>query len=229
MAPERDFQGRTLEEALERAAVATGMRGSDLAYQVVDGGRRGLIGVGGRPVRIRVVLPEVRQGEGEEEPAVAADPAEVERLAERILGGLGLEVRSRAQDAGETIELDLTGEDRDSLLARRGQALSALQYLLNRIIYRGRRGKKIHVDAGGFRKLREDEVVEIARRSAEKVLAKGEEFVLSPLNPYERRLVHLALRDVPGVETKSLGNGFLKRVAIYPVRKGDPGGSHGGA
>ncbi len=155
----------------------------------------------------------------------AAHPDDVARLADRMLQGLGLEVTASARDAGETIEVDLLGPDRDYLLDRRGEALNAVQYLLNRILYRGRAGKKIHVDSEGFRKIREDEIVEIAVLTAQKVKARGEESVLSPLNPYERRLVHLALRDIEGVETVSLGDGFLKRVAIVPRKKGGPPGT----
>src|SRR4030095_2413506 len=101
----------------------------------------------------------------------------------------------------------------DYLLSRKGEGLAALQYLLNRIIYRGQKGKKIQVDCGGFRKMHEDEIVEIAVRSAQKAKARGEECVLSPLNPYERRLVHLALAEIGGVETRSIGDGFLKKIA----------------
>lgn len=156
--------------------------------------------------------------------APQADAAEVERLAERILGGLGLEVRAKASDTEASIQVDLSGSDGDYLLSRKGEGLSALQYLLNRIIYRGRKGKKIQVDCGGFRKLREEEIVEIALRSAEKAKARGEECVLSPLNPYERRLVHVALAEIGGVETRSIGDGFLKRIAIVPLAKPGAGG-----
>lgn len=156
--------------------------------------------------------------------APAADPAEVARLADRMLQGLGLDVRVAARDAGETIEVDVTGDDSGVLLSRKGEALNAAQYLLNRIVYRGRRGKKIHVDSGGFRRVREEEIVEIARLTAEKVLAQGEEQALSPLNPYERRLVHLALSEMDGVETKSIGDGFLKRVVIMPSGRRSGGG-----
>ena len=158
-------------------------------------------------------------------PAPAAGIAEVESLTERILIGLGLDVRAKANDTEAAIVVDLTGRDGDFLLSRKGEGLSALQYLLNRIIYRGRRGKKIQVDCGGFRRMREDEIVEIARRSAEKAKARGEETLLSPLNPYERRLVHVALAEIGGVTTRSVGDGFLKRIAIVPVAKG---GSSGG-
>ena len=169
----------------------------------------------------------VPEGEGDA-PAPAADAAEVVRLAERILHGLGLDVQATARDGPEAIQVDLAGNDRDYLLSRKGEGLGALQYLLNRIIYRGRKGRKIQVDCGGFRKLHEEEIVEIAVRSAEKVKAGGKECVLSPLNSYERRLVHLALAEIGGVETRSLGDGFLKRIAIVPAAKpkqdGEPGG-----
>ncbi len=241
VALQREFEGKTLDEAIEAAAAATGRRGSDLAYEVVEEGRRGLAGVGSRPFRIRVTLPEGAgraadaRGEGGSEegaaeeggPEVAADPQEAASLADRILGGLGLDIKARAEEAEATIEVNLTGSDREYLLDRRGEALNALQYLLNRIIYRGRKGKRIHVDSDGFRSLREDEIVEIARRTAEKVIEQGEESVLSPLNPYERRLVHLALRDIEGVETQSLGDGFLKRIAIIPTRKSGPSEDRG--
>ena len=161
-------------------------------------------------------------------PVPAADAAEVERLTDRILGGLGLDVRAKATDTEAALLVDLTGSDRDYLLSRKGEGLGALQYLLNRIVYKGRKGKKIQVDCGGFRKLREDEIVEVALRSAERAKARGEECLLSPLNPYERRLVHIALAEVGGVETRSVGDGFLKRIAIVPVGKSttsrDPGG-----
>ncbi len=132
---------------------------------------------------------------------------------------MGLDIRASARDDQDTIQVDLAGVDRDYLLSRKGEGLGALQYLLNRIIYRGRKGKKIQVDCGGFRKLHEEEIVEIAVRTAEKVKACGEESLLSPLNPYERRLVHLALAEIGGVETRSVGDGFLKRIAILPAAK----------
>ena len=156
------------------------------------------------------------EGEGQ---APRAEAGDVERLAGRILGGLGLDVRVKVADTEEAIQVDLTGNDREYLLSRKGEGLSALQYLLNRIIYRGRRGKRIQVDCDGFRKLREEEIVEIAVRSAEKAKARGEECLLNPLNPYERRLVHLALAEIGGVETRSVGDGFLKRIAIVPLAK----------
>jgi spoIIIJ-associated protein len=154
---------------------------------------------------------------------VDASPEQVEKLAVRILGGLSLEVSVSVRDTEENLEVDIDGADRDFLLEHRGEGLNALQYLLNRIIYRGHRGKKIHVDSAGYRKGREDEIVEIALRTADMVKESGKESAMSPLNPYERRLVHVALGEVEGIATRSIGDGFLKRVSIFPDRESGAG------
>lgn len=148
-------------------------------------------------------------------PMISADPAEVEALTRQVLEGLGLEVTVTVKDAGETIEVDVDGADRDLLIDHKGEALDALQYLANRIIYRGRSGKKIHFDSGGYRRGREDEIVDAARRAADAVKSRGKEQLLNPLNPYERRLVHIALAEIDGIGTRSIGDGFLKRIAIF--------------
>jgi spoIIIJ-associated protein len=162
----------------------------------------------------------------------AADPEEVARLASGILQGLNLDLQASARDAGATIEVDVSGPDRNLMLAHRAEALNALQYLLNRVVYRGRAGKKIHLDSEGYRRLREDEIVAAARRTAETVRAQGKETLLNPLNPYERRLVHLALNEMEGIGTRSIGDGFMKRIAIFRSASGGGGAAralHGGA
>jgi spoIIIJ-associated protein len=154
---------------------------------------------------------------GQDLPVAAADPGEVETLAREVLNGLGLELTVTARDTEAAIEVDIDGADRDLMLDRRGEALNALQYLLNRVIYRGRAGKKIHLDSGGYRRGREEEIVGVARRAAEAAKERGKEQLLSPLNPYERRLVHIALAEIEGITTRSVGDGFLKRVAVVPT------------
>jgi spoIIIJ-associated protein len=157
---------------------------------------------------------------GRGSPMPPADPAEVENLTREVLTGLGLELSVAARDTETSIEVDIEGADRGLMVDQRGEALNALQYLLNRIVYRGRGGKRIHLDSGGYRRDREDEIVEIARRAAEAAKSRGKEQLLSPLNPYERRLVHLALAEIDGVTTRSVGDGFLKRVAVVPTGAG---------
>lgn len=167
--------------------------------------------------------PEDAADESGRPAAPPVNPQEIEALARRILEDLGFEVTVAASDSGATIEVDVSGPDRDFLLDHKAEALNALQYLLNRVVYRGRAGKKIHLDSDGYRRGREDEIIEIARRTAEQVKARGQESLLNPLNSYERRLVHMALAEIEGVATRSVGDGFMKRIAIYPTRKPGPG------
>jgi spoIIIJ-associated protein len=158
----------------------------------------------------------------------AADPQDVAQLATDLLQGLRLELQASARDAGDTVEVDVTGPDRDLLLSHRAEALNALQYLLNRVVYRGRAGKKIHLDSDGYRRQREDEIVASARRAAETVRSQGKETLLNPLNPYERRLVHMALNEMEGIGTRSIGDGFMKRIAIFRSGSGLSGGRASG-
>jgi hypothetical protein len=141
-----------------------------------------------------------------EEPAAQARPEEVETLARRILGGLGFEVTVTARDAGATIEVDVAGPDRDFLLDHKAEALNALQYLLNRIIYRGRTGKKIHLDSEGYRRLSQEDRLAEHRKSP------------APSRLFQELVLHLdaeelVLRVALDLEPRELG------VAFYVERE----------
>lgn len=113
--------------------------------------------------------------------------------------------------------LNVDGPDRNILLNRKGEALVAIQYLVNKI-FMGRDDvqQPVYVDSMGYRVARDEELQEIAITSAEKVRRSGKEYSLSPMNPYERRQIHVTLKDEDGVETVSRGNGYIKRVSIVP-------------
>lgn len=123
---------------------------------------------------------------------------------------------SFTQDQDRLI-FNISGPDRSMLLAKKGEPLVSIQYLVNKI-YLGNsdEGQPIFVDSMGYRVSRDEELHEIAVMSAEKVRKTRREYILSPMNPYERRIVHLAIKDFPGVFTESQGEGYIKRVAIYP-------------
>jgi spoIIIJ-associated protein len=120
------------------------------------------------------------------------------------------------QDQARTV-FNIEGQDRNILLAKKGAALTAIQYLVNKIIYNKKeKPNKIFVDSLGYRVSREEELREIALLSAEKVRATKKEYTLNPMNPYERRLIHLALKDEKDITTVSRGEGFIKQVSIIP-------------
>jgi spoIIIJ-associated protein len=113
---------------------------------------------------------------------------------------------------------NIDGPDRSLLLNKKGEPLVAIQYLINKI-YMGRNGieQQIYIDSKGYRIARDEELQEIALASAEKVVRSGKEYSLSPMNPYERRQIHVTLKDHTEVETVSRGDGYIKRVSIVPA------------
>jgi len=145
-------------------------------------------------------------------------------------GGFDLNVKVRTAaatgEAGEgeaEIFADLDGRDKEILLARGGEILKALEHLVFRAlnlepVYH----EKIHLDCGGYRALRFEELRMTARVAAERVQTSRQPFRLNPMSSRERRIVHLALKDMPGVRTESVGTGEERQVVIHPVERESP-------
>jgi spoIIIJ-associated protein len=120
-------------------------------------------------------------------------------------------------DDPETLKVELYGEDREILIRNEAEVLEVFQYLTNRIFGRELSDRRIVVDCEGFRARKEAELIEVAARVSERVLRTGEEEELARMNPYERRIVHLAVAELEGVTTESEGDGVMKRVIILPT------------
>ena len=118
---------------------------------------------------------------------------------------------------------DLDGKDKEILTARSGEVLKALEHLAFRALnLEPALHEKIHLDCGGFRALRFEELRMTARVAAERVQASRQPFPLNPMSSRERRIVHLALKDMPGVRTESIGTGEERQVVIHPVKSDAP-------
>lgn len=155
---------------------------------------------------------------GSQPPQASASPHLVEFISS-LLASSPFEIQCRVVEEDDRIRVEIEGPDRDLFLERRGEGLLALQTLLGRVASKMSHAKPVFVDSDGFRLGREEEIAEIAILAAEKVKKMGEPHKLRPMDPYERRLVHLALKDHPGVETESEGDGFQRSVVIRPRRK----------
>lgn len=143
---------------------------------------------------------------------------------EEILGLLGLSFDLDVEMKEDYCLVNLDGPDRSYLLDKKGEGINALQYIFNKVYNQKKAEKdrvKITLDSDGFRQDREDELKQMAIRSAEKVKEFGNECILTPLNPYERRIVHLTLQDDPEIDTISYGEGFLKCITISMKRDND--------
>lgn len=199
--------GKTLEQALEEGALQLGKTPDQVEYEVLEEGKKGLFGIGATDTRLRVYLPET--------PATRA----VEFL-ETLLDNMGLEADLEVVDeTEEEISLNIVGEHLGALIGRRGDVLDSVQYLATLSANLGNPGYyRVSVDAQGYRARRVETVQGIARRMAEKVLKYRRAFSLDPMSPYERRIVHSACQEIPGVTTHSIGEGADRRVVISPEK-----------
>jgi spoIIIJ-associated protein len=158
----------------------------------------------------------------------AAAAEELRAFLERIVRACGfeLDVKVRVVDgagSGEQGEAevlaDLDGKDKELLLARNGEVLKALEHLAFRALgLEPAFHDKIHLDSGGYRALRFEELRMTARVAAERVQTSKQSFQLNPMSSRERRVVHLALKDMPGVRTESVGVGEERQVVIHAVK-----------
>jgi spoIIIJ-associated protein len=134
---------------------------------------------------------------------------------ERFASAMGIRATVAVERREEGPRFNLEGEEVEILVRHRGEALKALQHVTDMAF--GRRlpdDQRIFVDALDYRKGKDIELRQMAKLLAERVRQTGTDQQIGPLNPYERRLVHLAVAEVPGVTTESVGDAFSKTVYI---------------
>ena len=134
---------------------------------------------------------------------------------ERVASAMGIRASVAVEQRAEGPRFNLEGEEVEILVRHRGEALKALQHVTDMAF--GRRlpdDQRIFVDALDYRKGKDIELRQMAKLLAERVRQTGTDQQIGPLNPYERRLVHLAVAEVPGVTTESVGDAFSKTVYI---------------
>jgi len=132
-------------------------------------------------------------------------PAQPKATLEQLLQHLGFPAAIEEHHDEDGLLLDVKAEDAGRLIGRQGQTLSQLQYILNRLLYRqDETAPKVTVDIGGYRAQAREALVKKAKEAAEKVRRWGDIVELEPMNAFDRRVVHNALRDDPGVETHSV-------------------------
>ena len=201
-----------LQPGIDKAAVR---------FQVVSEGERGLLGVGYAPARVVAsveapAVSKVSEPAPVEEGEQAAEVREVlERIREAIDVRAGLEI---AEDE-ETMTATFVGGELGLVIGKHGQTIDAIQYLVNAVVWRGRgdERKAVVVDAAGYRARREASLSALAQRNAEQAVSSAGSVELEPMTAVERKVVHLCLKDFPGVATRSEGTEPNRFVVIDPV------------
>ncbi len=134
---------------------------------------------------------------------------------DRFVAALGIKATVNVEETPDGPRLNLTGEEAELLVRHRGEPLKALQHVVDMSFGRSLDGeKRVFVDALAYRKGKDIELRKMARLLAEKARDTGVDQQLGPLNPYERRIVHMAVAEIPGATTESIGDAFSKTVLI---------------
>jgi spoIIIJ-associated protein len=166
-----------------------------------------------------VTLPDTPRRVSERFPPAEGQQAEAAgKAAELLLRIAGLDLSPRVLQGEDRLELDLSGNDVDWCFADDGEIVLAMEHLLPRLI-RSLSGEAalVRVDCDNFQEIREERLRSLAQRMAEEVRRFGKPRTLEPMNPADRRIVHVTLADDPHVVTESEGDGYFKRVMIRPA------------
>jgi spoIIIJ-associated protein len=133
----------------------------------------------------------------------------------RVTAALGITAAVEVEETADGPRFNLTGEEAELLVRHRGEPLKALQHVVDMSYGRTLDGeKRVFVDALEYRKGKDIELRNMAKFLAQKAKDSGMEQQLGPLNPYERRIVHMAVAEIPGATTESVGDAFSKTVMI---------------
>jgi spoIIIJ-associated protein len=189
-----------------------GLDKTAVRFQVVSEGERGLLGVGYTPARVLAVVDESAELERDESEA----GAQAREIVERIADGIGVRCRVVVAEDDDSLTVTCAGAELGLLIGKHGQTIDAVQYLANAILRRGGLEKDVIVDAAGYRERRRAILESLAVRSAQRASRDGERVELEPMTAVERKIVHLRLKDFPGVETGSEGTEPNRFVVISP-------------
>ncbi|HEV1997143.1 MAG TPA: RNA-binding cell elongation regulator Jag/EloR [Candidatus Dormibacteraeota bacterium] len=206
--PSIESTGKTIEDALEGALQQLQVPPERVEVEVLQEPGHGVLGIGGAEAKIRVTVLK--------EHALVA-----ERFLVEILELMGIEAsvehRLDGREEGPAI-IDIRGADLGALIGWRGDTLRALQLLLNNMVRREMpEAEPVVLDIERYRARREDSVRELAIRVADRAKQNQERIGLEPMQPFERRAVHTALADDPGITTESEGEEPDRRVVISPL------------
>ena len=143
-------------------------------------------------------------------------PAQPKDTLQELLESLGFQATVEEHQFEDGLLLEVKTEDSGRLIGRQGQTLTDLQYLLNRLLFqKDQSAPKVMVDVGGYRAQAREALVKKAKEAADKVRRWGDVVELEPLSAFDRRIVHNALKDDPGVETHSVEvEGTTKKAVL---------------
>ncbi len=202
------MKGRTTEDAIKSALEVLKTDKENVDIRIITEGEPGVLGVfGGKEAEVEVKMK--------------MDIAEeAKNILQDVLDKMGFIANVYIQDnTEEGVSLDIKGDDLSRIIGKDGATLSSLQYLVSVMANKGKeKRKRVEVDCGGYRKKQERRVEKIASETAEEVEISGKEIELPPMNARERRIVHMAIKNLPKVSSYSIGEKNDRRVVVSPKK-----------
>jgi len=207
-----EIEEKTVEEAIATACEKLKLPREKLEIEILSKGSSGIFGiVGAKKARIRVtakVLPIEAAGERAKE------------ILTEIIKHVDVPTVVECDSREDHVYLNIISNGSGLLIGKRGKTLNSLQYLVNKLLQK-EAGENISVvvDTEGYRSKREVSLTELAQQLGDKVKKSHRPLTTGPMNSQDRRIIHLALKEDQEVRTKSKGEGNLRRVVIYPVKR----------
>lgn len=197
--------GKTVDEAVELALMELNIEKDKAKIEILEQPSKGFLGlIGARMARVKVTHEETEK-----------DAAY--KFLRDILNAMDVKSEIKIKQKAECLYIDLIGPRMGIIIGRRGQTLDSLQYLVSLAINKGK-GKdeyvRVVLDTENYRKKREETLIRLANRLADRVVKGNRKMELEPMNPYERRVIHSTLQNYPGVITYSEGEEPNRKVII---------------
>ena len=197
---------KTVEEAVNSALEELGANKEDVHVEILEEPSRGLFGLlGVKDAAVKVT--------------VVKDPVEkAENFLNKLLISMGIKGNAMVKKDGNNLSaeiVNISSSDMGIVIGKRGNTLDAIQYLLSLVINKDREDYiKVIIDVKGYRERREETLIRLANKMANKAKYSQRPVKLEPMNPYERRIIHSALQNVDGINTYSEGEDPYRRVVI---------------
>ncbi|HMU84963.1 MAG TPA: RNA-binding cell elongation regulator Jag/EloR [Leptospiraceae bacterium] len=207
-----EAEGKTRAEAEQIALSALGLKEEDVTFEAVSAGKSFLGIVNRKPTVVRLFAKNVPI-----ETVIKGTVITLIRKMGLTVENVGVHIEE------ESFVVSIDSEDSAILIGKQGRTLDSLQFLTNCMVdSRIRNNRRVVLDVAEYRERRKQRLTKLAKAVADRVARTSQSVLLEWMNPYERRIVHLALEPDERVTTRSDGNGVYKRVRVLP-QKGRPG------
>ena len=218
-----EYEGKTEKEAIEIAANELGLERDQFDVEILETQKNSIFKKGYVKIRVHTLDDNSSSVREEKKSFKTVDAVPQGEFEQKLIEFITTVIEKMGYDAKVKVSyreekklgIRLESSYSSILIGRKGKNLDALQLLAN--IYAGRLGHeevRVILDTENYRIRREESLVRLAYTTADKVRSNRNSILLEPMNPFERRLIHTTLNDIPDVETKSEGDGVYKQVRV---------------